>query len=264
MNMKHILSLLVGLTASLGMLSAQIAFDSPVGNCAAYYPAPDEAPNLLACDDEDSPLQRDRCTGADIRRIVAETASAAQGDMPERALLRLLIDDTGTLLAMTTEPELNAKLFEQIFDALSAQSYLPGQVNGQPVCSYLEALVTPSGQLARSREEKPRYHSDECEALPDAAERELCANRTLLQALYSTVRYPVEARELRIQGTVEISFVVERDGSQSGHRITKSIGGGCDEEALRVVKSLGKYVPGKYSGQPVRTHIMLPVKFRLE
>lgn len=262
--MKSVFSLLIGLTASLGVLSAQIAFDSPIGDCAAYYPASDEAPILLACDDEDSPLQRDRCTGAEIRRIVAETVSATPGSMPEWALLRLLIDDTGTLLEMTAEPELNANLSANIFDALSGQSYLPGQINGAPVCSYLEALVTPSGQLVRSREEMPRYHSDECEALADAAERELCANRTLYRALYSTVRYPVEARELRIQGTVEISFVVERDGSCSGHYISKSIGGGCDEEALRVVKSLGKYVPGKYAGQPVRTHIMLPVKFRLE
>ena len=261
--MKPAFSLLICLAASLG-LPAQITFDDPIGDCASYFPIPDEAAMLLACEDEDSPLRRDRCTGAELRRIVAQEVLAAQDELPEWALLRLLIDETGLLLEMATEPELNTNLFDEIFDALSAQLYLPAQINGQPVCSYLEAIVTPGGQLALSRMEMPRYRSESCEAMTDAAEQGLCSNQALLTALYSAIRYPGEARDLGIQGMVEIGFVVERDGSHSGHHITKSIGGGCDEEALRVVRSLGKFVPGKYFGQPVRTHFKLPVKFRIE
>ncbi len=77
------------------------------------------------------------------------------------------------------------------------------------------------------------------------------------------IHYPVEAREAGIQGTVYVGFVVEPDGSVSNVKVLRGIGGGCDEEALRVVSQMPKWNPGKQRNQPVRVQFTLPVRFTL-
>jgi periplasmic protein TonB len=82
--------------------------------------------------------------------------------------------------------------------------------------------------------------------------------------LVNNIRYPGEAREISIQGTVYLRFIVEPDGSITNITILRGIGGGCEEEALRVVKSMPNWVPGKQNGHPVRVILTLPVKFSLK
>ncbi len=82
--------------------------------------------------------------------------------------------------------------------------------------------------------------------------------------LQDNIKYPVEAKELGIQGRVFVTFVVEVDGSITDVRILRGIGGGCDEEAIRVVKAMPKWVPGKQRGVPVRVQFNLPIKFSLQ
>ena len=76
-------------------------------------------------------------------------------------------------------------------------------------------------------------------------------------------RYPEEALEQGIQGTVYLTFVVEADGSLSETRILRGIGGGCDEESLKVLSLTNNWIPGKQRGYPVRVQVTLPVKFLL-
>ncbi|HQI45675.1 MAG TPA: energy transducer TonB [Bacteroidales bacterium] len=87
------------------------------------------------------------------------------------------------------------------------------------------------------------------------------------EALYAflgaNIKYPTIARENNISGTVIVNFVVERDGSISNVKVIKDIGGGCGEEALRVVKTMPKWNVGKQNGSPVRVFFNLPVKFTL-
>ncbi len=81
--------------------------------------------------------------------------------------------------------------------------------------------------------------------------------------LRDNIRYPTMAREAGIQGTVFVTFVVERDGSISNVEVVRGIGGGCDQEAVRVVKTMPTWKPGKQRGQPVRVQFNLPVRFML-
>jgi len=71
------------------------------------------------------------------------------------------------------------------------------------------------------------------------------------------------ARESGIQGTVYVTFVVERNGNVTDVKILRGIGGGCDEEALRVVQNMPKWEPGKQRGKPVRVQFNMPIKFTL-
>ena len=81
--------------------------------------------------------------------------------------------------------------------------------------------------------------------------------------LAQNIKYPQLARENNITGRVYVTFVVERDGSVSGVRVLRDIGGGCGAEAVRVVKSMPKWTPGKQRGKAVRVQYNLPVNFSL-
>lgn len=87
------------------------------------------------------------------------------------------------------------------------------------------------------------------------------------EALYSflrdNIKYPQLARENNITGKVFVQFVVEKDGSISNAKVMRDIGGGCGQEALRVVKAMPKWKPGKQRGKAVRAQFNLPVSFNL-
>ena len=87
--------------------------------------------------------------------------------------------------------------------------------------------------------------------------------RALLEYVAKNIKYPQIARETGIQGRVFVGFVVEPDGSVSNVKILRGIGGGCDEEAMRVIKSLPKWKPGKQRGKAVRVSYQIPVVFKL-
>jgi protein TonB len=86
----------------------------------------------------------------------------------------------------------------------------------------------------------------------------------LMEFVAKNIKYPQIARETGIQGRVFVGFVVETDGSVSNVKVLRGIGGGCDEEAMRVVKSMPKWKPGKQRGKAVRVSYMLPVNFKLQ
>ena len=85
----------------------------------------------------------------------------------------------------------------------------------------------------------------------------------LMQYLTNNLRYPTMAREAGIQGTVFVTFVVERDGSITDVRILRGVGGGLDEEAVRVVRNMPRWTPGRQRGQAVRVQFNLPIRFVL-
>jgi periplasmic protein TonB len=82
--------------------------------------------------------------------------------------------------------------------------------------------------------------------------------------LAENIKYPQMAKESGIQGRVFVTFVVERDGRVTDVRVLRGIGGGCDEEAIRVVQNMPKWTPGKQRGKSVRVQYNLPVKFTLQ
>ena len=86
----------------------------------------------------------------------------------------------------------------------------------------------------------------------------------LMEYVAKNIKYPQIARETGIQGRVFVGFVVEPDGSISNVKLLRGIGGGCDEEAMRVIKSLPKWKPGKQRGKPVRVSSQIPVFFKLQ
>jgi len=81
--------------------------------------------------------------------------------------------------------------------------------------------------------------------------------------LSENIIYPKVAKETGIQGPVHLTFVVEKDGSITNVNILRGIGGGCDEEATRVVSSMPKWKPGRQNGKEVRVQFNMPINFKL-
>lgn len=81
--------------------------------------------------------------------------------------------------------------------------------------------------------------------------------------LKKAVRYPPMAQENNIQGKVFLSFVVEKDGSLTDIKVDRKLGGGTDEEAVRVLKASPKWIPGVQNGKKVRVKYNIPISFTL-
>jgi periplasmic protein TonB len=84
-----------------------------------------------------------------------------------------------------------------------------------------------------------------------------------LTFLRNNIRYPDAAQKAGLQGVVMVVFVIETDGSVSRAQVTKGIGAGCDEEALRVTNIMPVWEPGRRSGKPVRVMVRMPIVFKL-
>jgi len=88
--------------------------------------------------------------------------------------------------------------------------------------------------------------------------------RAFGEFLGKNIKYPAEARKKAIQGRVIISFVVEKNGSLTNIHVIRAIGGGCDEESVRVLKLSPNWEPGIQNGKKVRVSYSVPIAFTLE
>jgi TonB family protein len=113
-------------------------------------------------------------------------------------------------------------------------------------------------------EEMPRFPGCEDAADLSMEARRNCADKNMLEFVYNNIRYPAQAREAGVEGTVVVSFVIETDGTITEPKVLRDIGGGCGDEVLRVVNLMPRWIPGKQKGQPVRTQFNLPIRYKLE
>jgi len=139
------------------------------------------------------------------------------------------------------------------------------QVEGvtQPVAVHALPEAADGTEVFKVVEEMPRFPG--CEDLGgDVAEKKRCADKKMLEFVYRNIKYPDQAQKQGIQGTAVVRFVVNKDGSISQPEIVRSLGGGADQEVLRVLNAMPKWVPGKQRGETVRVQFMLPVRFMLD
>ena len=88
--------------------------------------------------------------------------------------------------------------------------------------------------------------------------------KEMMDFLYKNLNYPVVDLELGTEGTVRVRFVVEKDGSIGNVEIIRPLSVNCDREAIRVIKKMPTWIPGKQNGVAVRVYYNLPVRFKLQ
>ncbi len=86
----------------------------------------------------------------------------------------------------------------------------------------------------------------------------------MMRFLQDNVQYPFKAAKQNINGRVVVQFIVEKDGRVGHAKIARSVHPLLDEEALRVVRLMPKWTPGKQKGKPVRVKFNIPITFRLK
>ena len=88
--------------------------------------------------------------------------------------------------------------------------------------------------------------------------------KALTEYLSKEMKYPAIALRNGTSGMVNLSFVVDKEGNITDVKVVHSIGGGCDEEGVRVVEAMPKWKPGKQGGQKVKVQYYLPLNFKLK
>jgi protein TonB len=86
---------------------------------------------------------------------------------------------------------------------------------------------------------------------------------SMAKFLAKNMKYPAVARRMGIEGSVFVSFVIDKEGNISDPQVIKGISAECDKEAVRVVKLMPPWKPGKQNGKAVRCRFVLPIKFKL-
>ena len=90
-----------------------------------------------------------------------------------------------------------------------------------------------------------------------------CTFRKMLDHFEANLNYPKEAKDIKAQGPVVVEFIIDSTGQVTNPMVKKGIGFGCDEEALRVVSMMPKWIPGTQLGVPVSVRMMVPILFQL-
>ena len=118
--------------------------------------------------------------------------------------------------------------------------------------------------VVEKKEEKPKEVKEEIHTLVEQMPQFPGGDAALMKYLSSHINYPPMAAENNVQGKVILQFVVEKDGRVGEVKIARSVDKDLDKEAIRVVKSLPKFTPGRQNGYPVRVWYTLPVNFKLQ
>lgn len=85
----------------------------------------------------------------------------------------------------------------------------------------------------------------------------------LMKFIKNKLRYPKMELDNHIEGKVIVRFVIDEEGSVQNPIVTQKVSLGLDKEALRIVRSLPKFIPGKQQGKPVKTYYNVPITFKL-
>lgn len=89
-------------------------------------------------------------------------------------------------------------------------------------------------------------------------------DKAVQEALYKKLRYPVDALERGVEGKVFVKFIITKDGSIDNVTVARSVDPDLDAEAVRVVKLLPKFTPGKQNGNAVNVFYSVPISFQIK
>jgi len=149
---------------------------------------------------------------------------------------------------------------EEIKEAVVANKTVEGDPNANEIIVAPEAVAAPSKGTVVEAAPEPEKIFTVVEQQPEFPG----GQSEMYKYLGKNIKYPSAASRANVSGRVFMSFVVNVDGSIQDVSVLKGLGFGCDEEAMRVVKAMPKWKPGKQSGRAVRVKYNLPINFQLE
>lgn len=102
-----------------------------------------------------------------------------------------------------------------------------------------------------------------CEQLESEDEKRQCFQIKINNFIHEKIRYPQEAVESEIQGKVYVEFIINTNGDVKDIKVVRSVHQTLDDEAVRIISQLPKFIPATYNGQATNTYFRIPVNFEL-
>lgn len=177
-----------------------------------------------------------------------------------KALQQSLSEASESLSEAESSPEASEQL-DIVENEIVDVTFIPVEVaNEREEAERARLQAELAAELQKEAEaEDPNKIYDKAEVMPEYPGGAAAFMRYLAQ----NVKYPTVAQENGTQGIVVVQFVVDADGSVTNAHVITSVDPYLDEEALRVIKSMPRWTPGKLNGKPVRVKYTTPIKFRL-
>jgi TonB family protein len=213
-----------------------------------------------------------------MMKYVAENVKypekAKDEEISGRVFISFVIEKDGSVSNVELKRGIGGGCDDEAVRVVKAMpKWKPGIKDGKPVrVSYMMPINfkltddTPTKSVKKTEANKPDMKPN-ADGVYQIVEEMPCfpgGDQKLMEYIANNINYPQEARDKGIEGRVFIGMVIEKDGSVSKVKILRGIGGGCDEEAERVISSMPKWMPGKVGGEPVPVSYMLPVNFKLQ
>jgi TonB family protein len=239
-------------------------------------PVAQEMPVLRACAEVKDLSERKICSDEKIREHVSQhleyPAAAKAAGEEGFVVVRFVVDEKGKTSDFEVVEDPGYGMGEAAIKAVGkCGKWEPGRNMGKAVKVRMAVPVrfvlpeSPDAPAARPDvyvvvDQRPRFH--DC-LMGDDLAAEQCTFERIMQYMKENLVYPEEAGKKNIAGTVIVKFVVDEQGVVNNPVIEEGIGAGCDAEALRLVKAMPAWTPGKVNGQNVKTEMTLPFKFAL-
>ena len=194
--------------------------------------------------------------GYDITKYLSEHLQypdfAYFSGLQGRVILKFIVNEDGSISDCKVEKGIGSGCDEEAERVVkSMPKWKAGKKNGIPVRVWT-MLPVPFDQTTTKNTAVYQY----VEQMPRAG-------YDYQKYLAKNIHYPLSAAEKKITGRVIVKFVINEDGHISNCSVLKGIGGGLDEEAIRVVSNMPPWLPGKQNGKPVKVYFTLPINFML-
>ena len=192
-----------------------------------------------------------------IAQNIQYPKEAAKANIEGSVIVSFLVEKDGSISNVEVIKSVHELLDKEALRVVNAMpKWKPGMEKGQPVrARFCVPISFKSQQSAEDKEEVSEFLED----MPEFPGGE----KAMMQWIAQNIQYPKEAAKANIEGSVIVSFLVEKDGSISNVEVIKSVHELLDKEALRVVNAMPKWKPGMEKGQPVRARFHIPVIFKI-
>ncbi len=173
--------------------------------------------------------------------------------------LILVIFIASSLILVSCDDTSTSSTSEETKDRVSHQQDQDddAQQQGQDMKKESSEMETMEGKTEKQVAEKKVY------TIPDQMPEYPGGEKALMEYLKTNIEYPARAREERIEGKVYVSFTILPSGEVHDVTVVRGIGGGCDEEAARVVREMPNWSPGYENNIAVEVEYHLPISFTL-
>lgn len=244
-QVKGIIAILILIAAIAVLVGIKMAADSIMANSRDRDA---ELATELSQLKKDEPVQKkeeikQEYEQPEVQKVAVK--ASIQFTVPE------IVDVVDESKKMKNQEELNRSNI-----SIASQDY-EGDVNGKGTIDDLKDNQQAGGNQAAPEEDSKIYTIVETPASFPGGEA------ALLNYVNSHLKYPAIAQEEGIQGKVVLKFVVLENGNVGQVQVVQSLESHCDQEAIRVVKSLPRFSPGKQQGKPVKSWFTLPIRFQL-